>query len=84
MIEGYDLPCCVAGSSDCYYMPVATKPSMVTIGSHGARPRQSRWGRCETQNCATLMGEWDGWPVGFHVGREQWTPAAIPTILAER
>src|SRR5712692_2871675 len=38
----------------------------------------------ETDTFAKLMGERNDLRVGFHVGREQWNPAAIPTILTVR
>ena len=62
-------------------MPVAVKPSMGTLGSHCARPLHGRGVTIETYTFAKLTSERKGLRVGVHMGREQWNPAAIPTIL---
>jgi hypothetical protein len=55
--EGCDLPHGLAGAGDCYYIPVAATPSMVTI--EPADP------------LAQLMGKPNGLSTGFQVGRER-------------
>ena len=42
---------------------------------------QSRGVTFETDTFAKLMGERNGLRVGLQVGREQWNPATIATIL---
>ena len=49
MFEDWHWPCCVAETSTCYYMPVATVPSMVMIHS------RSRWTSAEGPYHPALM-----------------------------